>query len=132
MTGLDGRVSTFGGNPVTSFEDDEEIYSPWYVTRHDQRLRTTRNHVVPGSYPVDVSLPAGATLGYFTLERARADTHLYVPNQSMARSPSSVDTAGNITVTVPADRALLPPGYYKLAANTADYVPSRQVWVHIG
>jgi hypothetical protein len=34
-------------------------------------------------------------------------------------------------VQVPTDRALLPPGYYKLAANTTGQVPSRQVWVHI-
>ena len=28
MNGLDGRVSTFGGNPSAKlFEDDEEIYS---------------------------------------------------------------------------------------------------------
>ena len=133
MTGLDGRVSTFGGNPVRSFEDDEEIYSPWYMTRPRPTIEDYPEHMsYGGSYPVDVALPAGATLGYFTLERARADTHLYVPNQSMARLPSRVDNEGNITVTVPTDRALLPPGYYKLAANTADYTPSRQVWVHIG
>ncbi len=132
MTGLDGRVSTFGGNPLTSFEDDEEIYSPWYMTVPRPAIETFPEHMsYGGSYPVDVALPASSTLGYFTLERARADTHLYVPNQAMARLPFTVDSEGNVTVTVPADPALLPPGYYKLAANTADYVPSRQVWVHI-
>ena len=50
----------------------------------------------------------------------------------MAGLPFTVDSTGNVTVQVPSDRALLPPGYYKLAANTSDYVPSRQVWVRIG
>jgi hypothetical protein len=132
MTGSDGRVSTFGGNPLNSFEDDEEIYSPWYITRPRPQIQSFTEHMsYGGSYPVDVTLPEGTTLGYFTLERARAETHLYVPNQTMARMPFTVDGAGNITVTVPSDSALLPPGYYKLAANTPDYVPSHQVWVHI-
>ena len=85
-----------------------------------------------GSYDVDVTMPAGAQLGYFTLDRARAETHVYVPNQTMAGLPFTVDSTGNVTVQVPNDRALLPPGYYKLAVNTSDYVPSRQVWVRIG
>ena len=132
MTGLDGRVSTFGGNPVNGFEDDEEIYSPWYMTQPRPVIESVPEHMTYGaSYPVDVTLPAGSTLGYFTLERARADTHLYVPNQSMARLPFTTNGAGDVTVTVPTDRALLPPGYYKMAANTPDYIPSRQVWVHI-
>jgi hypothetical protein len=134
MTGLDGRVSTFGGNPSAKvFEDDEEIYSPWYMT---EPRPTIVNHpstmTYGGSYDVDVTMPAGTQLGYFTLDRARAETHVYVPNQTMAGLPFTVDSAGNVTVQVPNDHALLPPGYYKLAANTSDYVPSRQVWVRIG
>ncbi len=132
MTGLDGRVSTFGGNPVTSFEDDEEIYSPWYMDDPRPAIENVPEHLTYGaSYPIDVTLPAGTTLGYFTLERARADTHVYVPNQTMARLPFTTNAAGEVTATVPNDSALLPPGYYKLAANTTDYVPSHQVWVHI-
>lgn len=133
MTDLDGRVSTFGGNPAGSFEDDEEIYSPWYVDRPRPALHSTPGTMAyGGSYPVDVTLPAGTTLGYFTLDRARADTHTYVPNQTMVELPFTTDAAGNVTVRVPTDRALLPPGYYKLAANTTQAVPSRQVWVRIG
>lgn len=131
MTGLDGRVSTFGGNPSASyFEDDEEIYSPWYMTQPRPQIKSYAEHMTyGGSYGIEVDVPAGTTLGYFTLERARADTHLYVPNQSMARLPFTVDAAGKVALTVPTDRALLPPGYYKLAANTSTYVPSHQVWV---
>jgi Galactose oxidase-like, Early set domain len=134
MTGLDGRVSTFGGNPSAKvFEDDEEIYSPWYMT---EPRPVIVNHpstmTYGGSYDVDVTMPAGAELGYFTLDRARAETHVYVPNQTMPGLPFTVDSTGNVTVQVPTDRALLPPGYYKLAVNTSDYVPSRQVWVRIG
>jgi hypothetical protein len=81
---------------------------------------------------VQVDLPAGTAVGYITLERARADTHLYVPNQSMARLPFRVSGSGRLSVRVPSDRALLPPGYYKMAVNTTDRVPSGQVWVHIG
>jgi hypothetical protein len=134
MTGLDGRVSTFGGNPAdNSFEDDEEIYSPWYMSEPRPALESFAERMTyGGSYAVDVALPPGTALGYFTLERARADTHAYVPNQSMARLPFAVDATGNVTVQVPSNRALLPPGYYKLAVNTTDYVPSRQAWVHIG
>ena len=134
MTDLDGRVSTFGGNPSAKvFEDDEEIYSPWYVDRPRPVLGSAPSAMTYGSsHQVDVTLPPGTTLGYFTLDRARADTHVYVPNQTMVDLPFTTDAAGNVTVQVPSDRALLPPGYYKLAANTTDAVPSRQVWVRIG
>ena len=95
MTGLDGRVSTFGGNPFTSFEDDEEIYSPWYMAEPRPAIEIVPEHLTyGGSYPIDVTLPAGTTLGYFTLERARADTHVYVPNQTMARLPFTVERCG--------------------------------------
>ncbi|QZY28353.1 galactose oxidase early set domain-containing protein [Nocardioides coralli] len=133
MTDLDGRVSTYGGDPKGNFfEDDEEIYSPWYVSEPRPSISSHPGHMTHGgSYVVDVDLPPGTTLGYFTLDRARADTHLYVPNQSMPELPFTVDGSGQVTVTVPDDPALLPPGYYKLAANTTGAVPSRQVWVHI-
>jgi hypothetical protein len=43
ITGLDGRVSTFGGNPRdNSFEDREEVYSPWYVGLPRRSSRPTR------------------------------------------------------------------------------------------
>lgn len=134
MTDLDGRVSTFGGNPgAVAFEDDEEIYSPWYLDRPRPALGSVPGDMAYGaSYPVGVTVPAGSTVGYFTLDRARADTHVYVPNQTMVDLPFTRDSAGKITVRVPSDRALLPPGYYKLAVNTTEGVPSRQVWVRIG
>jgi hypothetical protein len=132
MTSLDGRVSTFGSNPFSGFEDDEEIYSPWYLSQPRPVIESIPEHLTyGGQYQLDVTLPAGTTLGYLTLERARADTHVYVPNQTMADLPFTVGAGGQVTVQVPTDRALLPPGYYKLAANTTGQVPSRQVWVHI-
>jgi hypothetical protein len=133
MTGLDGRVSTFGGNPSAKvFEDDEEIYSPWYMSEPRPAIfNAPATMTYGGSYDVDLTLPAGTDLGYFTLDRARAETHVYVPNQTMVGLPFSVDTSGNVSVQVPSDRALLPPGYYKLAVNTTDQVPSEQVWVRI-
>jgi len=39
--------------------------------------------------------------------------------------------SGSVSVQVPSDRALLPPGYGKLVVNTTDQVPSEQVWVRI-
>ncbi len=134
MAGLDGEVSTFGGNPANNkYEDREEIYSPWYMTRQRPSITTTAlpDMTYGGSYPVDVQLPPDSTLGYFTLDRARADTHTTVPNQLMANVPFTRDAAGSVTLHVPNDPALLPPGDYKLAAVTSDRVPSIQVWVHI-
>jgi hypothetical protein len=134
MTGLDGRVSTFGGNPRDgSFEDREEIYSPWYTELPRPAIEDFPRRMAYGAhYAVQIALPEGATAGYITLERARADTHLYVPNQAMADLPFTVSTTGELSVQVPSDPALLPPGYYKMAVNTTDRVPSKQVWVRIG
>ncbi len=110
MTGLDGRVSTFGGNPLDgSFEDEEEIYSPWYVSERRPEITEHAEVMTYGStHPITVTLPPGTELGYLTLERARAETHLYVPNQSMVDLPHKVDAEGRVTVRVPVT-AVPPP-----------------------
>lgn len=84
------------------------------------------------SYPVSVALPTGTQLGYFTLDAARASTHSASdPAQRLADLPFTIDGSGQVQVTVPDDRSLLVPGWYKLTANTTDRVPSKSVWVQI-
>jgi hypothetical protein len=134
MTSLDLRVSTFGGNSGDgTFEDREEISSPWYVEIPRPVIEAFPSRMSYGAqYAVDVALPEGTKAVYITLERAGAETHLYVPNQTVADLPFTISDSGQLAVQVPSDPALLPPGYYKMAVNTKDRVPSRQVWVRIG
>ena len=84
-----------------------------------------------GTYPVSVDLPEASELGYFTLDSARASTHVSSdPEQAMFNVPFSTAPDGAVTITVPDELKLL-PGWYKLTAVTTARVPSESLWVQV-
>ncbi|MFE9565499.1 galactose oxidase-like domain-containing protein [Streptomyces sp. NPDC006487] len=137
----DGRVATFGSDPLFAdkdntrlgrFEHRLEVYSPPYLHR-DPALRP-----VLGAGPEDVEPGGSATFGAPRAERIQrarlmrpsAVTHTTdVEQRSIELGLEK--TAGTVTVTVPADPTLVPPGWYMLFVTDADGTPSVAKWIRV-
>jgi hypothetical protein len=133
VTNLDGTVNIYGGNPSGSVENRVERYSPWYMSVPRPTLSSATATMGYGaSYPVAVTVPAGTSLGYITLSSLQTQTHSSDPNFRVVDLPYHLDESGSVIVDVPADSSVLPPGVYRMAANTTDKIPSPQIEVTIG
>ncbi|MEE1927459.1 kelch motif-containing protein [Streptomyces sp. TRM 70351] len=138
----DGRVATFGSDPLFAdkdntqlgvFEKRVEVYTPPYL--HGGRAE--RRPVV-GEGPTE--LERGAEAVYRTpdagrvtkarLMRPSAVTHVTdVEQRSVALGLRKEE--GRVTLTVPDDRSLIPPGWYMLFLTDEEGTPSEAKWVHL-
>jgi hypothetical protein len=138
----DGRVATFGSDPLFDdadntrmgqFEKRVEIYTPPYLHQGEDADR-------PELREGPERLAHGATATYRTdrperIERVRlmrpgVATHTTdVEQRSIALEPEAGD--GEISVTIPEDPSLVPPGWYMVFAVDRDGVPSEADWIHL-
>ncbi|MGZ4688683.1 MAG: galactose oxidase-like domain-containing protein [Acidimicrobiia bacterium] len=126
----DARVATFGGNPNGSYEPRIEIYSPAYLAKGPRPTIT--------SGPVEVSYGANFSIGTTqasaltsaVLVRPAAVTHSSDSNQRLV-SLGMTPTANGLSITVPSNHNLTPPGWYMLFVVDNTGVPSVAHWVHV-
>ncbi len=127
----DGRVATFGGNPQGSFEMRIEIYTPAYLEKDTPRPRIT-------SGPTEMTYGGGYSLGTTqssaltsaVLVRPAAVTHSSDSNQRLIKLGLTT-TANGISVSVPTQPNITPPGWYMLFVVDSNGVPSVAKWVHV-
>jgi hypothetical protein len=127
----DGRVATFGGNPENAFEMRIEVYTPPYLLTGTARPRIL-------DAPTEIQY--GSTFGFRTSQAApivsaslvapMAVTHSTDNNQRLV-SLGVVKTANGVSVTIPNEPNLAPPGWYMLFLVDAYGVPSAATWVHL-
>ncbi|MFE3824361.1 galactose oxidase-like domain-containing protein [Streptomyces sp. NPDC059092] len=139
----DGRVVTFGSDPLFddadntklgTFEQRVEIYTPPYL--HGDKAQEKRPKL--GAGPQRVGANGRATfrtdhpeaIAKARLMRPSAVTHTTDVEQR------SVDLTmkkgkGSLTVEVPKDRALVPPGWYMLFVTDAAGIPSEAKWLQV-
>ncbi|MFF3211721.1 galactose oxidase-like domain-containing protein [Streptomyces sp. NPDC002886] len=137
----DGRVATFGSDPLFAdkdntrlgrFEHRLEVYSPPYLYR-DPALRP-----VLGEGPQEVGLGGRAT---FRAPKAERIQRARLMRPSAVTHTTDVEqrsielglekTADTVTVAVPADPTLVPPGWYMLFVTDADGTPSVAKWLRV-
>ncbi|GIF14529.1 galactose oxidase early set domain-containing protein [Actinoplanes teichomyceticus] len=134
----DGRVVTMGSDPIYdrtgrnpgTFEQRIEIYSPPYLFRGD------RPAIVGG--PAEVARGSAVSFGTWDAGRIRtarlvrpsAVTHGTDVDQRSVALPVR-PAPGGVTVRIPADRGLVPPGWYMLFVTDTRAVPSVATWVHV-
>ncbi|MER0448331.1 galactose oxidase early set domain-containing protein [Streptomyces sp. Edi4] len=137
----DGRVATFGSDSLFSdknntklgkFEQRMEIYTPPYLYR-DKNKRPAL-----GDGPESVA--AGGRATYRTdhpervvkarLMRPSAVTHTTDVEQRSIELGLTKDK-GAVTVTVPEDRALVPPGWYMVFVTDQEGTPSEAKWLRV-
>jgi Galactose oxidase-like, Early set domain len=127
----DGRVATFGGNPEDSFEMRIEIFTPPYLQKGSPRpaVKTAPTEVTyGGSYALGTS--QATPLRSAVLVRPEAVTHSMDSNQRLVDLPFST-TGSGLSVQVPTNRNIAPPGWYMLFVVDGNGVPSVAKWVHL-
>jgi hypothetical protein len=127
----DGRVATFGSNPKTSFEMRIEVFTPPYLQTGTARPTVTDGPTEfhYGDYGAFTTTQA-APISSVVLVRPEATTHSSDPNQRLV-DVGFTQTITGISVTMPTESNLAPPGWYMLYAVDANGVPSVAKWVHL-
>jgi hypothetical protein len=139
----DGRVATFGSDPLFAdadntrmgeFEQRVEIYTPPYLAgdRAENRPRLG-DGPDRAAYGGTVTFPTedAGRIENARLMRPSAVTHTTdVEQRSVALDVARGD--GEVTLTVPDDPSLLPPGWYMLFVTDAEGTPSEAAWVQVG
>ncbi|MFJ6719981.1 galactose oxidase-like domain-containing protein [Streptomyces sp. NPDC091259] len=137
----DGRVATFGSDPLFAdkdntklgkFEHRLEVYTPPYLYRDPAR------RPVLGAGPQEVEWGGRATFKAADTGRVRrarlmrpsAVTHSTDVEQRSVEL-GLTKTAGSVTVEVPGDPTLVPPGWYMLFVTDADGTPSEAKWLRV-
>lgn len=127
----DGRVAVFGSDPLFgNFEMRIEIYSPSYLFRGQRPVITSGDTEVTRGTTAGFSLPGNTTVTSAKLVRPSAVTHVTDVEQRSVDLPFT-RTAGGINVEIPANPALLPPGWYMAFVTNERNVPSAAHWVHV-
>ncbi|MET9436026.1 kelch motif-containing protein [Streptomyces sp. NPDC006551] len=138
----DGRVATFGSDPLFDDEDNTrlgtfeqriEVFTPPYL----HKAGADRPALGAGPQEVDQNGRAtfltkdAARITKARLMRPSAVTHnTDVEQRSVALGLTK--TRDSVTVHVPRDRTLVPPGWYMLFVTDADGTPSEATWIRIG
>ncbi|WP_338896009.1 kelch motif-containing protein [Streptomyces sp. TG1A-60] len=137
----DGRVATFGSDPLFDdqrntklghFEQRMEVYTPPLLHKYGKK------RPVLGDGPQEVDGKGRATFATSHPERVvnarlmrpSAVTHTTdVEQRSIALEVTK--TPDSVTVDVPADRTLVPPGWYMLFVTDAEGTPSEAKWIQV-
>ncbi|MFD7815757.1 galactose oxidase-like domain-containing protein [Streptomyces sp. NPDC059785] len=137
----DGRIAVFGSDPLFAdkagsrpghFEQRVEIFSPPYL-HHGKRPRLTADGDTETVRGDEIVLRTAhpADIDRVRLMRPGSATHVTDFDQRSVALDITRRTAGALTVRVPEDPALVPPGWYMTVAVDKRGVPSPAVWVHV-
>lgn len=132
----DGRVLSAGGNTATR---DYQIYKPAYLTNGDPRPVISAAPATMGYYAENPAvhsiefepMPAGHSVERAVLISPAAVTHHTDCNQRYVQLILDSSASDHIDVRAPANRNLVPPGYYMLFLLSTAGVPSEAAWVKV-
>ncbi|MBW8737524.1 MAG: DUF1929 domain-containing protein [Streptomyces turgidiscabies] len=137
----DGRIATFGSDPLYDnqrntklghFEQRMEIFTPPALHRNG------KNRPVLGDGPQETDTYGRATfatahperVSKARLMRPSAVTHTTDVEQRSIGLPLSKDRT-SVTIDVPNDRTLVPPGWYMLFVTDTTGTPSEAKWIQV-
>ncbi|MFJ7064983.1 galactose oxidase-like domain-containing protein [Streptomyces sp. NPDC101115] len=139
----DGRVATFGSDPLFddadntklgTFEQRIEVFTP--PSLH----RAGANRPVLGEGPQELDQNGRATfktkdaarIAKARLMRPSAVTHTTdVEQRSVELALTKEPDGVTVTVEVPGDKTLVPPGWYMLFVTDQDGIPSEAKWIQV-
>ena len=128
----DGKVITAGSNPVRKAEELRiEVYWPPYLFH--ERRPTLDLAASAGSYgdTVAATVDDPATLDTVSLIRPGASTHSSDTEQRLVDVPFTVGSGTSVTLQLPTDPTLAPPGWYLVFAVDTHGVPSEGAWFQL-
>jgi Domain of unknown function (DUF1929)/Kelch motif len=127
----DGRILSSGTTPFGNWELRMEIYSPYYLFRGPRPIITKVVKSVVYGHPFSVSYTSTRYIQSVVLIRPGSVTHAFDMDQRYVELVFTVASTGLLTVEVPRDEHLAPPGYYMLFLLDDAGVPSEAVFVHL-
>lgn len=129
----DGRVVAVGGNPIdNSFELRISIYEPGYLFKGTRPTvgTTPAEMTYGGTVAIPAGFAAGTAAKKVSLIAPMSVTHQSDPNARLVDVPFTV-SGGNLSLTIPTSRNILPPGPYMLFVTDSNDVPSTAKWVMV-
>lgn len=129
----DGRVAVFGSNPGDgTFEMRISIYKPGYLfrTARPQISNAPAVTTYGQQFSFNATAATGKTIKWAQFMRPMSATHQMDSNMRLVDLPVVVQN-GVATVSVTANRNLLPPGPYMLTVTDSDGIPSVASWVMV-
>ncbi|MDD7969170.1 radical copper oxidase GlxA [Actinomycetospora lemnae] len=135
----DGRVMTVGSDPLFNdaagtipgtFEQRIEIYTPPYLFKGPQPTIAESPPTAPLGDTLTVATPDAPRIASARLLAPMASTHVTDTGQrSVALDITKRD--GGVSITMPEDRTIAPPGRYMLFLVDDRGVPSVAKWIEI-
>ncbi|HEV7172380.1 galactose oxidase-like domain-containing protein [Pedococcus sp.] len=121
----DGRVfvSGSGGDAGVPDERNYQIYSPPYLFKGARPVITQVPSTVQYGTSAFVQTPDAASITSVSLIRTGSVTHSFDQNTRALTLPFT-QASGGLTVQLPADGNVAPPGYYMLSIVNGNGVPS--------
>ena len=124
----DGRVAVFGGNPAdNTFEFRISVFEPSYLFGG---TRPTVAGPPEATYGQNLTLAVTGNVASASLTSPSSATHQADSNARLVDLPIS-EAGPTRNATIPANRALLPPGPYMLTVVDTNGVPSPAKWINI-
>ncbi|MYW67666.1 DUF1929 domain-containing protein [Streptomyces sp. SID8379] len=138
----DGRVATFGSDPLYDneqntklghFEQRMEIFTPPALHKGGEKrpVLGTGPESLPDDHKATYRTADADRIVKARLMRPSSVTHTTDVEQRSIEL-GLTKGKGEVTVDVPKDSALVPPGWYMLFATDADGVSSEAKWVKVG
>jgi hypothetical protein len=121
-----GSILIAGSSPDGEARNPQvEVYDPPYLTR-GPRPTVTALSSTQFNYGATrtITTPEAATVKAVTLVRVASTTHGFSSDQRCVELTIASRTSTTLNVTVPANRSVLPPGYYMLFLISQYGVPS--------
>ncbi|MFF5131346.1 galactose oxidase-like domain-containing protein [Streptomyces syringium] len=136
----DGRVMTFGSDSLfgdranskpATFQQQMDLYTPPYLFRDSRpALRDTAPRTVKAGEKTTYATAHSQAIRKARLIRPGSFTHVTNIEQRSIELELT-RTANDITVTLPEDTSLMPPGWYMLHVIDDQGTPSEAVWIKV-
>lgn len=126
----DGKVITAGSNPMRKTEELRiEMFWPPYLFRGARPELELSAEVA--TYGDTITATTSAALREASLLRPGSTTHSCDNDQRLIDLPFTVTAPDAITLTMPSNPALAPPGWYLVVVVDTDGVPSAGRWIRL-
>jgi hypothetical protein len=144
----DATVASLGSNPGSrgSYQPAIEIYTPAYLYDANDRLITTGRPQIaslstlgPVGYGATISVPytSASSISSAVLVRPGSSTHAFDMDQRLvglcgpAPQPACAGSGGALSLTMPPNGNVAPPGWYMLFLLDAAGVPSHAEFIQL-
>jgi Domain of unknown function (DUF1929) len=128
----DGRVMTAGSNPHRTINELRiEIFRPPYLFKGDRPVITGYPKTISYGKTFELESTQSRDITDVALIRSTVTTHCVNTEQRYVGLKFSSKDSDPLTVFVPSNKNLLPPGYYLLFVLNKDRVPSIAPFVQV-